>query len=64
MSTQPDRYDRIARATAKLKRGMVWCKTCGRSQKVNSGECMRYGWPKCCGHTMTIDSLEERKEAS
>ena len=29
-----------------------------------SGECMRYGWPKCCGHTMTIDSPEERGESA
>jgi hypothetical protein len=21
---------------------------------------MRYGWPKCCGATMTIDSPEEQ----
>lgn len=44
-----------------LKRGIVWCTTCGRSQVVNASECMKIGWPICCGHTMTIDSPEERK---
>ena len=44
----------------KLKRGMVWCKECGFSQRVNSADALRYGWPKCCGYTMTIDSPQER----
>ena len=38
-----------------LKRGMVWCRTCGRSQSVDSADCLQHGWPKCCGCTMTID---------
>jgi len=48
----------------KLARGMVWCKECGRSKKVNSGDCIKKGWPKCCGYTMTINSPEERKESA
>jgi hypothetical protein len=28
---------------------------------VDSAECMRIGWPKCHGETMTIDSPEERR---
>lgn len=48
----------------KLARGRVWCTECGRTQKVDSGEGMTKGWPKCCGYTMTIDSPEERKELS
>jgi len=43
-----------------LKRGMVWCRTCGNSQRVNTAECLSSGWPKCCGYTMTIDSPEEQ----
>ena len=61
MSTQPYIYDRTGSGAAKLKRGIVWCKTCGRSQKVNSAGSLRHGWPKCCGYTMTIDSPEERE---
>jgi hypothetical protein len=46
----------------KIKRGIVWCTTCDRSQKVNGELALQSGWPKCCGHTMTIDSPEERRE--
>ena len=44
----------------KLTRGRVWCTTCGNTKKVDSTECLRSGWPKCCGYTMSIDSPEER----
>lgn len=44
----------------KLKRGKVWCMTCGRCQSVNSAWCIWAGWPECCGYTMTLDSPEER----
>lgn len=44
----------------KVKRGMVWCKQCETSQKVDSGVCFRTGWPKCCAYTMTLDSPDER----
>jgi RecJ-like exonuclease len=37
------------------KRGMVWCKTCGKSQKVDAVQCLKTGWPECCGYTMSID---------
>lgn len=46
-----------------INRGMVWCRTCGRSQKVNGvNATLGGGWPKCCGYTMTIDSPEEQKK--
>jgi len=45
----------------KLSRGRVWCHECGAMLKVNSGECMSSGWPKCCGYTMSLDSPEERE---
>lgn len=54
-------YADMGASHPKLARGQVWCTVCGRTQKVNSGDCMRYGWPKCCGYTMTIDSPEERR---
>jgi len=47
-----------------IKRGVVWCRTCGRSQRVDSGNCLRIGWPKCCGYTMTIDSPEEQAKTA
>lgn len=48
-------YTNLASSHPSLQRGMVWCRTCGHSQKVDSANCMRSGWPKCCGYTMTID---------
>lgn len=53
-------YEKLGNVHPKLSRGQVWCYECGRTQKVNSGYAMRYGWPKCCGYTMSIDSPEER----
>jgi len=57
-------HDKIASSHPSLQRGMVWCRTCGCSRHVNSAKALRNGWPKCCGHTMTIDSPEEQKRFS
>lgn len=46
--------------TPQLSRGQVWCKSCGTMLKVNSAQCLKTGWPKCCGYTMTLDSPEEQ----
>ena len=54
-------HDEIAKSHPKLERGKVWCRTCGKSIKVDSSECLNSGWPKCCGYTMTIDAPDERK---
>ena len=54
-------HARIAREIPQLARGIVWCRTCGKSQSVNSGNALARGWPKCCGYTMTIDSPQERE---
>jgi Zn finger protein HypA/HybF involved in hydrogenase expression len=53
-------HDKIAKSIPQLARGQVWCKKCGGTQRVNSAEAMRHGWPLCCGETMTIDSPEEQ----
>lgn len=52
-------HDKIAKSHPTLRRGQVWCRSCGSTQHVNSAECLRSGWPKCCGYTMTIDAPEE-----
>ncbi len=52
-------YLTIVAKSPKLQRGIVWCKKCGRSIKVDSAECLRSGWPECHGETMTIDPPEE-----
>ena len=59
--TPTDLHDKIANDVYQIRRGMVWCRTCGASRFVNGGECLRSGWPKCCGYTMTIDSPEEQE---
>lgn len=48
-------HDQIVKDVPQLQRGKVWCKTCRREQSVDSADCLRHGWPKCCGYTMTID---------
>lgn len=56
-----DIVERLATCHPKLERNRVWCVECGRTQKCSSAHAFRYGWPKCCGYTMTIDSPEERR---
>ena len=53
--------EKLAKEIPQLARGQVWCKTCKRTQRVNSADAMRHGWPKCCSMTMTIDSPAERR---
>lgn len=48
-------HQKIANDVPQIRRGKVWCKTCRREQSVDGAECLRSGWPKCCGYTMTID---------
>lgn len=55
-----DMTSKAVQQVPQLRRGRVWCKTCGRSQRVDSGECLSHGWPTCCGYTMTVDSPAER----
>ena len=55
-----DVYQQIADDVPQVSRGKVWCLTCKRMQRVDGAECLRSGWPKCCGHTMTIDSPQWR----
>ena len=53
--------NKIGEVHPSLTRNRVWCTHCGLTHKVNSSYALQYGWPKCCGYTMTIDSPEERK---
>lgn len=48
----------------KLARELVWCTNCGSVERVNAGQCISVGWPKCCGYTMTIDAPSERPAMS
>ena len=55
-------WNKTLQQVPQLARGIVWCRTCGQQQKVDSGLCLSSGWPRCCGYTMTMDSPEERGE--
>lgn len=48
-------HEKLAQSHPSLERGRVWCRHCRRTQRVDSAERLRTGWPKCCGYTMTID---------
>lgn len=64
-SVTPEGFARAvfeANSHPKLRRGKVWCHTCGRVKRVDAATRLRIGWPECCGETMTIDSPDERKE--
>ncbi len=54
-------HETLATCHPSLTRGRVWCRKCGATRKVDSGECLRHGWPECCGETMTIDSPDEQR---
>lgn len=54
-------YDTIAASHPSLLAGMVWCSRCGTSRQVDAARCLREGWPKCCGATVSIDKPAEVK---
>jgi hypothetical protein len=53
-------FAKVVSQVPQLARGQVWCRTCGFTERVDSGSALSTGWPKCCGRTMTIDSPEEQ----
>lgn len=57
-----DLYQTLAECHPKLKRGLVYCHACGRTQKVDAAECFRSGWPECCSQTMSLDETENSDE--
>lgn len=52
-------YDTIAASHPSLLNGIVWCSRCRRSRIVDAAKCLRDGWPKCCGVTVSIDKPSE-----
>lgn len=46
-------HDHMADA-ANIKRCRCRCGVCKREIQVNGSECLRQGWPECCGRTMTL----------
>lgn len=39
----------------------VKCNTCKKEKQVDSAKCLRSGWPKCCGYTMTLLPPDKEK---
>jgi hypothetical protein len=56
-------YSDMVTGSPQLERGLVWCRSCGATQKVDSAHCLRHGWPKCCGATMSIDAPDPPEPA-
>ena len=48
--------DVMYRDMAKGMSDQVRCHKCGATQKIDPVECLRRGWPKCCGATMNLDT--------
>jgi len=59
-----NKYDKIVEDTPALKRGKVWCRSCGNEQDVDSAQALEHGWPKCCGYTMTIDEPKKSNDVA
>lgn len=57
-------HRRIVEDVPSLRRGRVWCQTCGYTRSVDAARYLATGWPTHCGQTMGIDSPEERAAGS
>jgi hypothetical protein len=42
----------------------VRCQSCGSQRQENFSECLRTGWPACCGETMSVVSDLDRRMIS
>lgn len=47
-------YEKLGKCHPALEKGLVRCTTCGNEKKVDSSECLKRGWPVCCGYTMRL----------
>ena len=41
-----------------MEKNELSCRNCGKKIKYDNRVAMEYGYPKCCGYTMTIDKFE------
>lgn len=56
-------YEEMAEVTMRKAGGnLVYCRECGAVQIADHRLCLREGWPKCCGYTMTIDPPHPKSE--
>lgn len=54
-------YEEIARSHPSLLNGKVFCARCGKERTVDAAKCLRDGWPKCCGATVSLAATEGGK---
>lgn len=47
-------FDAMYKDMAETIPGLVRCDECGKEQTVDPAHCLRHGWPKCCGRTMSL----------
>lgn len=47
-------FDAMYRDAAKVTGSQVRCEKCGSQIAVDPANCLRSGWPQCCGYTMTL----------
>lgn len=58
----PD-FDAMYKDMAKGMGNRVRCNSCFKEQIVNPEHCLRHGWPKCCGYTMSLLSAPTSKRS-
>lgn len=51
-------YEEIARSHPSLLNGKVFCGRCGKPRQVDAARCLRDGWPKCCGATVSLQKAK------
>jgi hypothetical protein len=56
-------FDAMYKDMAKDLAHSVTCGQYGRKQAVDPEQCLRRGWPKCHGQTMSLDSTPQREVA-
>ena len=51
-------HRRIAGSHPALRRGLVKCAECGRTEVADTARCLAGtdAWPACCGSTMALES--------
>jgi hypothetical protein len=63
ISRHRELYDEIAKSHPSLMNGSVICGRCQKTRTVDAAQCLRSGWPKCCGATMSLqDKPKEEKK--
>ena len=58
MATLAEVHQRCAEAAGLGPRTVVRCRLCGHEETVDGATAMRFGWPRHCGQTMTLDPVK------